>query len=38
VLPLREREEVAMRYKKMAGFDLMALNESPPLAARLKGV
>jgi len=38
VLPLREREEVAMRYKKMAGFDLKALNESPPLAARLKGV
>jgi 5-methylphenazine-1-carboxylate 1-monooxygenase len=31
VLPYREREEVALRYKKMAGFDLKALNESPPM-------
>jgi hypothetical protein len=31
VLPYREREEIALRYKKMAGFDLRALNESPPL-------
>ena len=38
VLPFREREEVAMRYKKMAGFDLKALNESPPLSARREGV
>jgi 5-methylphenazine-1-carboxylate 1-monooxygenase len=31
VLPYREREEIALRYKKMAGFDLKALNESPPM-------
>jgi 2-polyprenyl-6-methoxyphenol hydroxylase-like FAD-dependent oxidoreductase len=34
VLPMREREEVALRYKKMAGFDLQRLNESPPLSPR----
>lgn len=38
VLPYREREEVANHYKKMAGFDLKALNESPPLSARIKRV
>lgn len=31
VLPFAEREEVALRYKKMAGFDLARLNESPPM-------
>ncbi|MCC7417803.1 MAG: flavin-dependent oxidoreductase [Acidobacteria bacterium] len=31
VLPYREREEIALRYKKMAGFDLQRLNESPPM-------
>jgi 2-polyprenyl-6-methoxyphenol hydroxylase-like FAD-dependent oxidoreductase len=31
VLPHAEREEIAMRYKKMAGFDLRRLNESPPM-------
>ncbi|HET7671997.1 MAG TPA: flavin-dependent oxidoreductase [Burkholderiales bacterium] len=31
VLPYREREEVALRYKKMAGFDMKLLNESPPM-------
>ena len=31
VLPYREREEVALRYKKMAGFDLKLLNESAPM-------
>ena len=31
VLPFAEREEVALRYKKMAGFDLKRLNESPPM-------
>ena len=31
VLPYAEREEVALRYKKMAGFDLKRLNESPPM-------
>ncbi len=38
VLPFREREEVAMRYKKMAGFDMQVLNDSPPLSPRAKGV
>jgi len=33
ILPFREREEVALRYKKMAGFDLKMLNESPPMRA-----
>jgi 2-polyprenyl-6-methoxyphenol hydroxylase-like FAD-dependent oxidoreductase len=33
VLPYREREEVALRYKKMAGFDMKMLNESPPMRA-----
>ena len=31
VLPYREREEVAMHYKKLAGFDLQRLNDSPPM-------
>lgn len=31
VLPYAEREEIALKYKRMAGFDLKALNESPPL-------
>ena len=34
VLPYREREEVAMHYKKLAGFDLQKLNDSPPMRAR----
>ena len=33
VLPYGEREEVAARYKKMAGFDLKMINESPPMRA-----
>lgn len=37
VLPYAEREEVALRYKKMAGFDLKRLNESPPIAVRRAG-
>jgi 2-polyprenyl-6-methoxyphenol hydroxylase-like FAD-dependent oxidoreductase len=32
VLPYSEREEIALRYKKMAGFDLKKLNDSPPIA------
>lgn len=31
VLPLAEREEIAARYKKMAGFDIERLNGSPPI-------
>lgn len=31
VLPFSEREEIASRYKKMAGFDIQTLNESPPM-------
>lgn len=31
VLPYAEREQIALKYKRMAGFDLNALNESPPL-------
>lgn len=34
VLPRAEREEIALKYKRMAGFDLKALNESPPLRVR----
>jgi hypothetical protein len=37
VLPYREREEIALRYKKMAGFDLQRLNESPPMTPRRPG-
>ena len=31
VLPYAEREEVALKYKRMAGFDLKKLNESPAM-------
>jgi len=34
VLPYAEREEVAMRYKRMAGFDVETLNESPAMTPR----
>jgi hypothetical protein len=37
VLPYCEREEIALRYKKMAGFDLQRLNESPPMTPRRPG-
>lgn len=31
VLPLAEREAIALAYKRKAGFDLQALNASPPM-------
>jgi 2-polyprenyl-6-methoxyphenol hydroxylase-like FAD-dependent oxidoreductase len=31
VLPMAEREEIALGYKRKAGFDLQALNASPPM-------
>ena len=31
VLPLAEREAIALGYKRKAGFDLAALNASPPM-------
>jgi 2-polyprenyl-6-methoxyphenol hydroxylase-like FAD-dependent oxidoreductase len=37
VLPYREREEVARRYKKMAGFDIETLNTSPPMRPPRQG-
>lgn len=35
VMPLREREEVAARYKQTAGFDRETLNKKASLSARL---
>ena len=31
VLPLQEREAIAMRYKQAAGFDITTLNAKPSL-------
>ena len=33
VLPLKEREEIAARYKQAAGFDMQTLNSKPSLSA-----
>ena len=34
VLPLKEREEIAARYKEAAGFDMQTLNRKPSLSVR----
>ena len=34
VLPLKEREEIAARYKQAAGFDMQTLNGKPSLSVR----
>ena len=33
VLPLKEREEIAARYKQAAGFDMQTLNSKASLSA-----